>query len=147
MSTNQIIYLVVAILIVLFFFILIFLVIDKIRKKGRIIRALNMGLFLVKLPRESKADIPADEKKARIAVMEQFLSGLNSIMEKSSIKRFLYGRPYIVFEMAVPFSTAEISFYLATPKKYYKFLEKQIYGFYPKAVVEKVDDYNIFICL
>ncbi|MBD3282627.1 MAG: type IV secretion system DNA-binding domain-containing protein [Candidatus Portnoybacteria bacterium] len=124
--------------------VVIALIIDRIRKKGKIIRSLNMDLFLVKLPRETKEDISSEEKKSRIAVMEQFLSGLGALKEGGFLKRFLYNRPYIVLEIAVPFSTAEISFYISTPKKYSKFIQKQIYGFYPKATVEDIEDYNIF---
>jgi len=144
MTINQLIYLIIFIIVLLIISVIIVLVIERLKGRGRIVRALNMSLFLIKLPREIKDDVSIEEKKSRIAVMEQFLSGLGDLREKSMLKRFLYGRPYIVLEMAVPFSTPEISFYLATPRKYETFVEKQVYGFYPKAVVEKIEDYNIF---
>jgi len=144
MSINQFIYLVVFVIALLIIGVVIVLLLEKIKGKGKVVRALNMSLFLVKLPREAKEDISVEEKKARIATMEQFLSGLGALKEKKFFRRFLYGRPYIVLEMAVPFSTPEISFYLAGPKGYETFLEKQIHGFYPKATVEKIEDYNIF---
>ena len=144
MTIEQFIYLVLFIIALLVVFLVAGLIIGKFRGKGRIVRALNMSLFLIKLPRESKEDISIEEKKARIAVMEQFLAGIANLKEKSFLKRFFYGRPYVVLEMAVPFSTPEISFYLAGPKKYETFLEKQIHGFYPKSSVEKIEDYNIF---
>jgi len=144
MSINQFIYLIVFVLVILVASIIISLMVERIRGKGRVTRALNMSLFLVRLPQEEKKDITLEEKRNRIAVMEQFLSGLGALQEKGFINKFLYNRPYIVLEMAVPFSTSEISFYMAASKKYETFLEKQIHGFYPKASVEKVDDYNIF---
>jgi len=122
----------------------IYLVLLRLRNKGKITRALNMSLFLIKVPIEFKEDIPLDEKKNRIAVMEQFLTGLSSLRERDFFQDMVYGQPYIVLEMAVPFIGSEICFYLAVPKKYETFLEKQVYGFYPQATVERIDDYNIF---
>ena len=117
---------------------------ERLKKKGRIVRALNMSLFLVRLPKETKEDIPLEEKKSRIAIMEQFLSSLGMLKEKGFKRQLLYGQPYIVLELAVPFSSSEISFYAAVPKKYETFFEKQIHGFYPRAMIDKVEDYNIF---
>jgi hypothetical protein len=136
----QFVYVVGGIIVLLVGGLIMLLVIEKKRGRGLIVRALNMSLFLIRIPKETKEDLPAEEKKNRIAVMEQFLSSLGALHEKSSI----YGQPYIVLEMAVPFSGTEISFYMAAPKKYETFLEKQVYGFYPKAIVQKVEDYNIF---
>jgi GTPase SAR1 family protein len=144
MTIEQFIYLIVLVIALLVIFLVAGLIIGKFRGKGRVVRALNMSLFLIKLPREAKEDISIEEKRARIAIMEQFLTGLSALKEKSFLRRFLYGQPYVVLEMAVPFSTPEISFYLAGPKRYETFLEKQIHGFYSKASVEKIDDYNIF---
>jgi GTPase SAR1 family protein len=144
MSINQFIYLTIFILVLFAISLIVGLIMERFRGKGRVIRALNMSLFLIKLPQEAKEDISIEERKARIAIMEQFLSGLGALKEKSFLRRFFYGRPYIVLEMAIPFSLPEISFYLAGPKKYETFLEKQIHGFYPKASVEKIEDYNIF---
>ena len=119
-------------------------ILEKMRGRGLIVRALNMSLFLVKIPKEVKEDLPSEERKNRIAVMEQFLSSLASLKEKGSKIQFSYGQPYIVLEMAVQFVGSEISFYVAVPKKYETYMEKQIYGFYPKAMVQKIEDYNIF---
>ncbi|HUT96441.1 MAG TPA: DUF87 domain-containing protein [Candidatus Paceibacterota bacterium] len=144
METMQFIYIVSGLIVLLIGGLAFILLVERSRGRGLIVRALNMSLFLIKIPRETKEDLSAEEKKNRIAVMEQFLSSLGSLRERGSRIQFSYGQPYIVLEMAVPFSGAEISFYLAAPKKYETFLEKQIYGFYPKAIVQKVKDYNIF---
>lgn len=140
MATIQLIYIVSGLIILLVLGLAMILFVEKRRGRGLIIRALNMSLFLIRIPKETKEDLSSEEKKNRIAVMEQFLSSLGALHEKNSI----YGQPYIVLEMAVPFSGTEISFYMSVPKKYETFLEKQVYGFYPKAIVQKVDDYNIF---
>jgi GTPase SAR1 family protein len=144
MTIEQFIYLVVFIIALLVISLVVVSFFARRKNKGTITRALNMSLFLIRIPRETKEDLSTEEKKNRIAIMEQFLTSLKSLKEKSSWQQVFYGQPYVALEIAVPFVGAEISFYLAAPKKYETFLEKQIYGFYPKAIVEKVEDYNIF---
>jgi len=141
---TRFIYLIVVLALFFVAAVVIYLVLLKIRYKGKIVRSLNMSLFLIKMPLEFKEDISLEEKKLRIGAMEQFLSGLASLKERDYFKQAIYGQPYIVLEMAVPFIGSEICFYLAAPKKYETFLEKQIYGFYPQATVERIEDYNIF---
>jgi hypothetical protein len=141
---NRFIYLVVVLSLFLAAAVVSYLVLLKIRNKGKIVRALNMSLFLVKVPIEFKQDIQQEEKRNRIGAMEQFLASLTSLKERDYFKQALYGQPYIALEMAVPFIGSEIFFYLAVPKKYETFLEKQVYGFYPQATVERIEDYNIF---
>jgi GTPase SAR1 family protein len=143
-TTAYIIYFIIFFVALLLIFLIVGLILGRTRSRGRVVRALNMSLFLVRLPRETKTDFSLEEKKSRIAVMEQFLSSLAGLKEKGFFKNFLYGQPSVVLEIAVPFSTSEISFYLAGPKKQEGFLEKQIHGFYPQALVEKIEDYNIF---
>ena len=140
MTVTQFIYVVSGLIVLLIIGLVSLLFFDKKQKGRMIVRALNMSLFSIKIPKDFKEDISIEEKKNRIAVMEQFLSSLGALRDKSRS----YGQPYIVLEMAVPFSGSEISFYLAAPKKYETFIEKQIYGFYPKAIVQKIEDYNIF---
>jgi len=141
---SRFIYLIVVLSLFLAAAVVGYLVLLKIRNKGKIVRALNMSLFLIKIPIEFKQDISLEEKRNRIAVMEQFLTSLTSLKERDYFKQALYGQPYIALEMAVPFIGSEICFYLAVPKKYETFLEKQVYGFYPQATVERIEDYNIF---
>jgi len=105
-----------------------------------------MKLFLVTVPKEVSESEEKQKKsdKDRIAVAEQFLSSLVQIKPRSLWKKFCYGSPSIVFEIAVPHIGEEIYFYVAVPRGYEDFIEKQIQGFYPNAAVELVEDYNIF---
>jgi hypothetical protein len=144
MNVNQLIYLTIFIIVLLIIGVIIVLFFDRKRTKGTITRALNMSLFLIKVPLETKEDFSVEEKKNRIGVMEQFLTSITSLREKASFKQIFYGQPFIALEIAIPFIGSEISFYLAVPRSYETFLEKQIYGFYPKATVERIEDYNIF---
>ncbi|MFH1129263.1 MAG: hypothetical protein V1686_00805 [Patescibacteria group bacterium] len=140
MTTIQLVYIVSGFIALLLGGLFLAFIVEKSRGRKMIVKALNMSLFLIRIPRDAKEDLSTEEKKNRIAVMEQFLSSLGALYEKKA----RYGQPYIVLEMAVPFSGSEISFYVSVPKKYENFLEKQIYGFYPKAIVQKTEDYNIF---
>ena len=115
-----------------------------VKNKGKVTRALNMSLFLVSLPKKSRKEegtAPKSEKEI-ISIMEQFYSGLNNIRETKDV--FMYGQPYLVFEIATPQVGEEISFYMAIPRRYEGIIEKQIHGLYPEASIEKTDDYNIF---
>jgi len=114
--------------------------------KGRLIRALNMKLFLITIPRDlpKPGEQPQKSEKEMIAVAEQFLSNLVQIKPKSRWKKFYYGLPHVVFEIAVSHVGEEISFYIAVPKGFEDFVEKQVHGFYPSASVELIEDYNIF---
>ncbi|MBU3901060.1 type IV secretion system DNA-binding domain-containing protein [Patescibacteria group bacterium] len=129
------------------FFIVIFLglyaVVSLIKNKGKIIRAMNMSLFMVALPKAA-----ADEKnkkpfKEMVAVMEQFYASLGNLKDKGW-HAFLYGQPVFCFEMAVPHIGEEICFYVACPSRLKEVTEKQIHGFFPAADVRPVEDYNIF---
>ena len=131
---------------VLFFIVVIlaaYVVISLIRNKGRLVRALNMSLFLVTLPKVSLDDKNKKPFKEMVAVMEQFYASLSNLKEKG-LRAFLYGQPIFTFEMAVASVGEEISFYVACPRRLRDVMEKQIHGFFPIADVRPVEDYNIF---
>lgn len=112
--------------------------------KGKRTRALNTSLFSVSLPknkRRNEESAPKTEKEI-ISVMEQLFSSFNNIRETKDI--FIYGQPHLTFEIATPEKGEEIAFYISMPRKYEAIIEKQIHGFYPEALIEKIEDYNIF---
>ena len=112
--------------------------------KGRMQRALNATLFLVKVPREATKDgSPAKNEKELIGIAEQMISSFSNLHSKGWNK-FLYGEPYIVLEIAVHHVGEETHFYMAVPKSSEDIIEKQLYGFYPQAEIARVLDYNIF---
>lgn len=131
--------LIVSVIVALFF-------ISKIKDEGRLERSLNMVLFLVTLPKfKSEKEGEKKEEKNIISISEQFLTGLSEITEKGFLRNFIYGQPYLAFEMAVPANTDEILFYIAVPRKFADILERQIHSFFPDAVYERVKDYNPFV--
>lgn len=103
-----------------------------------------MSLFWISMPKKTKKEEGSAPKsnKEIISIMEQFYSGLSNIRETKDV--FMYGQPYLVFEIATPQIGEEITFYMAAPERYKTIIEKQIHGLYPEALIEKVEDYNIF---
>ncbi|MBI2057919.1 MAG: DUF87 domain-containing protein, partial [Candidatus Yanofskybacteria bacterium] len=119
-------------------------VLGSFKTKGRMQRALNMSLFLIKVPRET-ANKEGGQKpdKELIAIAEQMLSGFTN-MHSKGWNKFLYGEPYLSMELAVHHVGEETHFYITVPKSSEAIVEKQVYGLYPTAEVTKTLDYNIF---
>ena len=121
----------------------VYLAIKLIQGKGKVIRALNMALFLISVPKISGEEKEKKPFKELIASMEQFYASLSNLKD-TGLKAFVYGQPVFVFEMAVAHVGEEICFYAAAPRRWGSVLEKQIHGFFPTAEVRLVEDYNIF---
>ncbi|QQS20915.1 MAG: type IV secretion system DNA-binding domain-containing protein [Candidatus Moraniibacteriota bacterium] len=122
--------------------------------RGRINHSLNMDLEIVRVskPLERKGEAPRpDLWKEKIGAMEQLLVSLQSFRGAKhgidivgNIKKFFYGPPALVFELANPEGEEEMTFFLSMPKKFRESVEKQVHSFYPTATIEKVKDYTIF---
>ncbi|MEK7507095.1 MAG: DUF87 domain-containing protein [Patescibacteria group bacterium] len=121
---------------------------NGLQSKGRVQKALNLTLLLIKVPREAMSGQaggggqPKNEKEL-IGIAEQLISSFTNLHSKG-LDKFLYGEPYLVLEMAVHHIGEETHFYLAVPRNSEGIIEKQIYGFYPSAEIGRVSDYNIF---
>ncbi|MBD3244683.1 MAG: type IV secretion system DNA-binding domain-containing protein [Candidatus Moranbacteria bacterium] len=118
----------------------------KVRKKGRLERATTMVLLSVSLPREEDKENKEEKKddKEIVAITEQLLIGLYR-MRDSFLKELFFGKPQFTLEIANPFDDDGIYFFIACPKRFATSVEKQIYGFFPKAnVIRKKGDFNIF---
>lgn len=121
------------------------IVVGGMRTRGQVERALNMTLFLIRMPRDVIPHEGAQQRpeKELISVGEQLLSSLSNI-HSNGWNKFLYGEPYVALEMAVHHIGEEIHFYIAVPKNNADIIEKQLYGFYPTAEITRAKDYNIF---
>ena len=138
--------LILLLLLIIFGGILIFSIFfEKKKERGVLTRGMNLALFLVTLPqrieKEKEKQVSLEEY---LKTAEQFYSSLAGIKEPSFIKRLLLGNPAFVFEIAVHRIGEEIYFYVACPRSIAGMIEKQILGFWPKAQVQPVPDYNIF---
>lgn len=113
--------------------------------------SLNSDLDVVKIVKKKKPEVSQDKEKniqlekEEVSVMEHLLATLSNIhTKKNFMHRIFYGEPQIVFEIAVPSNSEQISFFVAMPSKLRELVEKQIHSFYPSAHIEKVEDYTIF---
>lgn len=119
-------------------------VLGGMKTKGRMQRALNMTLFLVRVPRQTVSkDGPQKNDKELLALGEQMIVGLANL-HSQGWNKFLYGEPYVAMEMAVHHVGEETNFYLAVPKANEEMIRKQLYGAFPAADIAAVKDYNIF---
>ncbi len=122
-------------------------VIIPLRTRGQLHRALNMSLFLIRIPQHS-LNQPATNQtpqnnKDLIGVGEQLLSSFTNIHTKGWNK-FIYGEPYLSLELAVHHIGEETHFYLAVPSTSQDIIEKQIYAYYPNAEITPAKDYSVF---
>lgn len=99
------------------------------------ISAVNRKLFLITLPKELKEQDKNKEIKDLIAPTEIFLRNIHAIQEH------LKGE-HITLEIIS--KNGLIGFYIGIPKRLTTLLEKQITAQYPDAVIEEVQDPNIF---
>lgn len=121
------------------------------RFRSEINQSMNMDLEIIRVSKPEKPDQqqpgrkPGDIWREEVGAMEQLFTALSSMRDtKSTFSRILYGTPSISFEIANPASSEEIVFFLAVPKKFRESVEKQVHSFFPNAVLEKSEDYNIF---
>jgi hypothetical protein len=121
----------------------VFVIVLGMKKRGRLERALNMTLLLVKVPREYEKDSSIQRAREAIGIAEQLLSSFGNLHSKGW-NQFIYGEPYISLELAVQNTKEETSFYISVPRTNADSIERQIYGYYPNAEILKVKDYNIF---
>lgn len=118
----------------------LFLFIRKNRRNKMIKESLEFTLFSVKMSGITNEEIRDSGKQEKdwIKSMEDFYSVLNSLSKDS-----LFGvDPWISMEIVK--LKEEIVFYVAAPKRFENFIEKEIYSLYPSAQIEKSDDYSIF---
>src|SRR3989344_7678936 len=107
-----------------------FVVVAGVRTRGRLERALNMGLFLIQVPKEHPKDgQPTQQQQARelISVGEQLLASL-ATAHATGWNKFLYGEPYVALEMAVHHIGEETNMYMAVPRSMNDVIEKQIHS-------------------
>jgi len=121
------------------------IIFQKKRTQEFLNRGMNLVLFLVSIPQETdKEKQKEDSLEDYLKIAEQFYSSLAGTKEGKKTLNFLVGNPFFVFEISVHKAGEEIYFYVACPRSMAGIMEKQILGFWPKAQVQPVQDYNIF---
>jgi hypothetical protein len=129
---------IISIVLVLFFVALFF--INKKNKANKFKQSLNLTLFSIRIPKKSAEEIKDAQKQEKdwIKIMEDFYSSLGSLKKEGLFNP----EPWISLEIAKV--GEDIWFYVAAPKRYENFIEKEIYSIYPDANIEKSEDFNIF---
>ena len=129
------------------FFILLIakIIIKKIALRGRYN---DHVIYLVRLPKEKPDDGKREESDLKhlqeeIARGETVFASIGGLRAQRGIKPWLFGRnDHFSFEVVA--SQKLISFYATAPRNMSRYLEQQIQAHYPEAVMEEVEDYNIF---
>ncbi len=131
-------YYVIAVLIVLLFVFVFWF--NKRNKAKALKESLEFVLFSVRMTKDSTEETQKAGKQEKdwIRLMEDFYSSLTSFNKEG-----VFGiDPWIALEIGK--IKEQIIFYVAAPKRFEGFIEKEIYSIYPNAQIEKTDDYNIF---
>jgi hypothetical protein len=117
------------------------------RKKIRQTTYFDHCLYLIRLPKERPEDkernFTVQQMQEEIARAETIFASIGGLRAQRGLKQWLWGRDDI-FSFEIVVLERLISFYVAVPKKLKNYLEEQINAHYPEAVIEEVEDYNVF---
>jgi hypothetical protein len=102
------------------------------RERDREERSLNLVLLQVALPKDNEIKIDA---------AEQLFQSLHSLKKGG---RFSFLKPLEYFTLEIVGRPEDIRFYIGVPRGKQELVERQIYAFYPTAVITAVDEYNLF---
>jgi hypothetical protein len=91
--------------------------------------------------KDSESEQYGKDFKEVIGVMDHLFQSLHSLYD-DTFKRHLRGQPFFSLEYAA--LAGEILFFISCPRSIAPLIEKQITSFYPDAIIDEVDDYNIF---
>lgn len=104
-------------------------------------------IFLIRLPKEKPQDenkeASLQEIREEISRGETIFSSIGGLKAQKSLKAWFLGRnDHFSFEIVA--NKSKIAFYAAAPRSLARYLEQQITAHYPAAVIEEIEDYNIF---
>src|SRR3989339_287068 len=113
-------------------------------------RSMNMIFLQIKIPRiedEKEAQKEKDryassqDFKEVVGIMDHFFDNLYTVFHHD-FEYIFFGQEFMSFEIAVVDGIT--NFYIVCPRQLENLIEKQITTFYSDALIERVDDYNIF---
>ena len=104
-------------------------------------------IFQVRLPKERPEDkqreFTVQNLREEIAKGETIFSSIGGLKAQRGPRAWLLGRnDHFSFEIVA--NNKKIAFYIVTPKEHDRYIEQQVHAHYPEAVIEEVEDYNIF---
>lgn len=132
---------------IIFILFVVLLVIRLLRNYFTKNKYLKHTVFLIRLPKEKPKE---DEKEftvqrlhEEIAVAETIFAGIGGLSAQKGFRSWFFGRDdHFSFEIVA--SDKKIYFYVITPEANARYIEQQIHANYPDALIEEVEDYNIF---
>jgi len=104
-------------------------------------------IFLIRLPKEKPQDENKEDSlqqmREEIARGETIFSSIGGLKAQTGFKAWFLGRnDHFAFEIVA--NKNKIAFYAAAPRDSARYLEQQITAHYPAAVIEEIEDYNVF---
>lgn len=107
----------------------------------------NHQIFLIRLPKEKPQDenkeTSLQQMREEIAKGETIFASIGGLKAQRGFASWLLGRnDHFSFEIVA--SANKIAFYAAAPRHLSRYLEQQVTAHYPEAVIEEVEDYNVF---
>jgi len=108
---------------------------------------LQHKVFLVRLPKEKPGDAGKDyhvqDFREEISKAEILFASIGGLRAQRGWQAWLLGRDdHFSFEIVA--NKKKILFYVVAPENSARYLEQQVHAHYPEAIIEEVDDYNIF---
>ncbi len=105
------------------------------------------SIFLIRLPKErpgeNKQEFTVQSLHEEIAKGETIFSSIGGLRAQRGIKAFFLGRnDHFSFEIVA--NNKKIAFYIVAPAKMSRYIEQEVHAYYPDAVIEETEDYNIF---
>ena len=141
---TQLIVIILSIIGVVFLILVILRVLRLIISKGNYF---PHQVFLVRLPKEkpedNKKEDSLQEIKEEISKGETIFFFFCGLAAQKGLKTWFSGRSD-QFSFEIVANHNKISFYISAPQGRARYLEQQIQAYYPEALIEEVEDYNIF---
>lgn len=144
---------VATVLVLFFLFLSLWIIIHLLRrvllKTSRLPSSLSQRLLMITVPKEtlSKKGEARQETpelvREEIGVAENIFAVLGGLRAQRGLKHWFLGRTDH-FAAEIILEQNKIYFYLAAPDYLKETVEQQIHAAYPHALVEEVEDYNIF---
>ncbi len=104
-------------------------------------------VFLVRLPKEKPEDAQKETSsqqiKEDIAKGETIFAAIGGLKAERGFLSWLKGRQdHFSFEIVA--SKNKIAFYVVASRQSIRYIEQQIQAYYPEAIIEEIEDYNLF---
>lgn len=107
----------------------------------------DMLVQMIRIPKDKPGDINQEFSvqmlQEEIAQGETIFASIGGLRAQRGLKAWLLGRnDHYSFEIVA--QNKKINFYIVTPRAMQRYIEQQVHAYYPDAVIEIVNDYNIF---